>query len=101
MLTGVVSIVLLLMGEYRADIEYGRVGGQSLRMDARVPDGAGPFPAAIIVHGGAWVGRDRKTTVQPLFQPLTEDGFAWFSISYRLANARNGSLAGAVVSAMA
>jgi alpha-L-fucosidase 2 len=39
----------------------------------------------IIVHGGGWVAGDRRTTVAPLFQPLTDAGFAWFSISYRLA----------------
>jgi acetyl esterase/lipase len=40
----------------------------------------------ILVHGGAWVSGDRRRSVAPLFQPLTDDGFAWFSISYRLAN---------------
>jgi alpha-L-fucosidase 2 len=54
-------------------------------MDAYVPEGRGPFPAAIIVHGGAWVSGDRRVNVEPLFQPLEDAGFAWFSISYRLA----------------
>jgi acetyl esterase/lipase len=58
----------------RANIEYGNVSGHSLRMDAHVPNGQGPFPAAIIIHGGAWVTGDRSHTVQPLFQPL---GFIW------------------------
>lgn len=69
----------------RADIEYANVRGHSLRMDAHVPDGPGPFPAAIIVHGGGWVTGDRNHSVQPLFQPLSDAGYAWFSISYRLA----------------
>jgi alpha-L-fucosidase 2 len=55
-------------------------------MDAHVPEGDGPFPAVVIVHGGAWVTGDRKRSVEPLFKPLTDAGFAWFSISYRLAN---------------
>ncbi|MFL6353017.1 MAG: alpha/beta hydrolase fold domain-containing protein [Bryobacteraceae bacterium] len=67
------------------DIEYARVSGVSLRMDASIPAGAKRSPAVIIVHGGAWVAGDRKFNVQPLFQPLTDAGFAWFSISYRLA----------------
>jgi acetyl esterase len=73
------------------DIEYGRAGKVSLRFDAHVPEGAGPFPAVILVHGGAWVTGNRTSSVQPLFQPLTDAGFAWFSISYRLAGdvARN------------
>jgi len=54
-------------------------------MDAHIPEGHGPFPAVIIVHGGAWVSGDRRANVHPLFQPLQDAGFAWFSISYRLA----------------
>jgi acetyl esterase len=67
------------------DIEYARVNGTSLLMDASIPASAEKSPAVIIVHGGAWVSGDRRYNVQPLFQPLAEAGFAWFSISYRLA----------------
>jgi alpha-L-fucosidase 2 len=66
------------------DIEYSRVAGAPLMLDAAIPDGAGLFPAVIIVHGGGWVRGDRVVDVQPLFRPLTDAGFAWFSISYRL-----------------
>ncbi|HZU24604.1 MAG TPA: alpha/beta hydrolase [Bryobacteraceae bacterium] len=72
--------------ELRQNIEYGRAAGVSLRLDASIPPGPGPFPAAIIVHGGGWVSGDRHYSVQPLFRPLASAGFAWFSISYRLAN---------------
>ena len=65
--------------------EYTRIGSLSLRMDASIPAGSGKTPAVIIVHGGGWVTGDRRIDVQPLFQPLTEAGLAWFSISYRLA----------------
>ncbi len=54
-------------------------------MDAYVPNAPGPHPGIIIVHGGGWVRGDRRVDVQPLFQPLENAGFAWFSISYRLA----------------
>ncbi|MBC7925116.1 MAG: alpha/beta hydrolase [Bryobacteraceae bacterium] len=66
------------------DVEYGRAGDVSLRMDGESPDGTGPFPAVILVHGGGWMRGDRTQSVQPLFTPLLESGFAWFSISYRL-----------------
>jgi alpha-L-fucosidase 2 len=72
--------------ESKHDIEYGRVGDISLQMDAHIPDGKGPFPAIILVHGGAWVRGDRQWNVEPLFRPLEDANFAWFSISYRLAN---------------
>ncbi len=64
-------------------IEYSHPGGVRLRMDAHLPKGPGPFPAAILVHGGAWVAGSRRFDVKPLFKPLSGAGFAWFSISYR------------------
>jgi alpha-L-fucosidase 2 len=67
------------------DIEYGRAPNGPLLMDVSVPEGSGPFPAVIIVHGGGWIGGHRQFSVEPLFEPLTKAGFAWFSISYRLA----------------
>lgn len=66
------------------NVEYARADGAPLLLDAAVPRGEGPFPAVIIVHGGAWVRGDRKVDVQPLFEPLSHAGFAWFSIDYRL-----------------
>jgi acetyl esterase len=67
------------------DIEYARVDGASLRMDASIPASPERAPAVVIVHGGGWVSGDRRFDVQPLFEPLSDAGFAWFSISYRLA----------------
>lgn len=68
------------------DVEYAQSHGISLRFDASIPGAEeAPVPAAIIVHGGAWVRGDRKINVQPLFEPLATAGFAWFSISYSLA----------------
>jgi alpha-L-fucosidase 2 len=67
-----------------ADVEYGSADGQRLVFDAYVPDTGGPHPAAIIVHGGAWVTGDKARSVRPLFEPLERAGMAWFSISYRL-----------------
>ena len=78
-------IILPARGEKLLDVEYARPGGMSLRLDASIPEGPGPFPAAIIVHGGGWVRGDRRIDVAPLFQPLEDAGIAWFSISYRLA----------------
>src|SRR5437763_1798478 len=74
-----------LSARLEKDVEYSRVNGISLRMDVSIPGGAERSPAVIIVHGGGWVAGDRQYNVQPLFRPLTDGGFAWFSISYRLA----------------
>jgi len=69
----------------QSDIEYGKAGDESLLLDACVPDGAGPFPIAIIVHGGGWSGGDKARDMSLLFKPLTDANFTWFSINYRLA----------------
>lgn len=70
--------------ELRKDIEFAKAEGVSLTLDAYVPDGAGPFPAVVIVHGGGFTRGDKQTFVPPLFEPLTQAGFAWFTINYRL-----------------
>jgi acetyl esterase len=61
------------------DIEYGRAGGKAF------PDGTGPFPAAILVHGGGFDQGSKSTNVRPSFDVLANARFAWFSIDYRLA----------------
>src|SRR5689334_531449 len=69
----------------RKDVEYGRPGGRPILLDLHVPDGPGPFPAAILVHGGGFDEGSKSTNVRPLFEPLESAGFAWFSIDYRMA----------------
>ena len=69
----------------RKDVEFGRPGGTALLLDLHVPDGPGPFPAAVLVHGGGFDAGSRSTNVRPLFEPLANAGFAWFSIDYRMA----------------
>jgi len=66
-------------------IEYGKPNGHPLLLDLQVPDGPGPFPAAILVHGGGFDGGSRATNMAPTFQPLADAGFVWFSIDYRMA----------------
>lgn len=79
------SVPNALSAERRDNIEYGQANGVSLRLDASLPQGIKNAPAVIIVHGGGWVAGDRRINVQPLFKPLSDAGFAWFSVSYRLA----------------
>lgn len=69
----------------RKDLEYSQAGGESLRLDACLPDGDGPFPAAILVHGGGWASGDKTERIDPLFAPLLKAGVGWFSINYRHA----------------
>ncbi|MEP7339844.1 MAG: alpha/beta hydrolase [Acidobacteriota bacterium] len=70
--------------EMRKDIEFAKPDGFSLTLDAYVPDGKGPFPTVIIVHGGGFARGDKQTYVPPLFEPLSQAGFTWFTINYRM-----------------
>jgi alpha-L-fucosidase 2 len=70
---------------FTSNLEYARVDGERLLLDASIPDGPGPFPAVIVVHGGGWVGGSKTMFVTPMLKPLSAGGFAWFSINYRLA----------------
>ncbi|HVS54574.1 MAG TPA: alpha/beta hydrolase [Opitutaceae bacterium] len=84
------GVVALARAGLQTNIEYGTAGGESLKLDAYVPDGAGPFPAVILVHGGGWNAGDKsggpqKGYMAPMHEPLQRAGFAWFSINYRLA----------------
>jgi acetyl esterase len=67
------------------DVEYARMGEVSLKLDASIPAGTGPFPAVIIVHGGGFMGGNKRQFVTPILEPLSRAGFAWFSVDYRLA----------------
>ncbi|HVZ48053.1 MAG TPA: family 43 glycosylhydrolase [Gemmatimonadaceae bacterium] len=74
------------------DLEYGQAAGEKLLLDASVPAGDGPFPVAILIHGGGWSRGDKRSVpvgdsadIAPWFAPLTAGQFAWFSINYRLA----------------
>ncbi|WP_414664395.1 alpha/beta hydrolase fold domain-containing protein [Horticoccus sp. 23ND18S-11] len=84
------SLALVAGAAVQSDIEYGQAAGESLRLDASIPAGNGPFAAVILVHGGGWTGGDksggpRKGYMAPMHEPLEQAGLAWFSINYRLA----------------
>jgi alpha-L-fucosidase 2 len=67
------------------DVEFSRPGGTPLLMDVSIPEGDGPHPAVILVHGGGWEAGDKSTYITPWFPMLTDARIAWFSIDYRLA----------------
>jgi len=68
------------------DLEYGRAVEKTLLLDVSEPEGEGPFPVAIYVHGGGWTGGDKANPDDaPILKLLTRAGFTWFSINYRLA----------------
>jgi acetyl esterase/lipase len=52
--------------------------------ELRMPKGTGPFPIAIIVHGGCYTkGFATLSYMAPLASALTDDGIATWNIEYR------------------
>lgn len=64
------------------DVEYARLGEQSLKLDVYVPQGKARPPLVVWVHGGAW--RSGSKSNMPLGK-LVEDGYALASVDYRLS----------------
>ena len=60
--------------------------------ELRLPSGKGPFPVAILIHGGCWTASfDTIKGVSPLAEALRARGIATWSIEYRrLGNAGGG-----------
>jgi acetyl esterase len=88
--TGIAALGVLLLSlaahaRLLKDVVYSHAAGTDLTLDASIPDGPGPFPAAVLVHGGGWVAGDKQQYITYIFEPLSQAGFAWFSINYRLA----------------
>jgi alpha-L-fucosidase 2 len=81
------ALTVTAWAELKTDIEFAKPGGESLTLDAFVPEGDGPFPTCILVHGGGFTKGDKTSFIKPLFEPLSKAGFAWFTINYRLAPA--------------
>lgn len=55
-----------------------------LQADVYIPQGDGPFPGMIVVHGGAWA-TGTKQQLAGIAQGLAKQGYTTAAISYRLA----------------
>ena len=80
-----------LPADYR--ISY---GNDSLQFaDLRLPHGQGPYPVAIIIHGGCWVSKfaDLQNTAA-LADALRDSGIATWNIEYRRGDNAGGGWPG-------
>jgi acetyl esterase/lipase len=67
------------------DVVFGKGGETDLKLDLAAPTaGDGPFPAVVVIHGGGWVGGDRKQMRETL-RVLAGRGYVAVSPDYRLA----------------
>ena len=70
--------------EVLRSITYSQPGDKPLTADIYLPQGDGPFPGVLVVHGGAWTvgSKGRMKRISTL---LAERGYVAVAIDYRLA----------------
>lgn len=51
--------------------------------ELRIPEGDGPFPVVMVIHGGCWLAAYDLGYISGLAAELTRAGFATWSIEYR------------------
>jgi len=66
------------------DVEYLRHGGKPLLMRLYKPDGAGPYPAVVELHGGAWCNGDRLQE-KSRHEALAKGGLVVAALDFRQA----------------
>jgi acetyl esterase/lipase len=69
---------------FEKDIEYSNPDNQRLQVDLARPDGEGPYPAVICIHGGGFRAGDRQS-YDGLIKKLAKDGYVAMTVTYRLA----------------
>lgn len=65
------------------NITYCTVDGEDLKLDLARPDGDGPFPAIVFIHGGGWLGGNRQAYKSQISE-AAQRGYVAATISYRL-----------------
>jgi acetyl esterase/lipase len=72
------------VANYSRDVVWASPGGEDLRLDVSWPEGDGPFPIVVNIHGGAFF-LCTKAIDEAMCRHLTNRGYAVFNVNYRLA----------------
>lgn len=74
-------------------VEY--YGADSLQWGAlRMPEGPGPFPVAVVIHGGCWIDALGEGSLTPLAAALVDEGIATWDVEYRRLGHEGGGWPG-------
>lgn len=70
-------------------------GGDPLQFgELRLPDGEGPYPVVVVIHGGCWLAEYDLGYISGLADALTGAGVATWSIEYRRVGDEGGGWPG-------
>lgn len=92
-LVTVLMFSLMLVGQrhaaaliLRKDITYKTAGSLAIKLDVRMPNGTGPFPAVMVIHGGKNITGDKcQANLSSLEKQYVSAGFVVYTPNYRLA----------------
>ena len=84
----------------RKQIRFGTHDGHALTGDYYGPQGPGKYPALVALHGGAWK-LGSSDTYEYWGQVLAEQGYALFSVNYRLVQGAENRYPASVLDARA
>ena len=79
----------------QSGITYATHDGTALLADLYTPDGPGPFPTLVVVHGGGWQ-QGSRSSYGYWGKELTAAGYALFAVDYRLCKPEQKSYPEAV-----
>jgi acetyl esterase/lipase len=65
-------------------ISYREINGETLNCDVYVPEGDGPYPAVLAIHGGAWRHGSKITMTRHAWK-LARAGYVVVAVNYRHA----------------
>ncbi len=85
---------LVAMPEPPADVRY-TYGDDPLQFaDLRLPEGDGPFPVAVLVHGGCWMAEYDIKHLGAMAEDLTHYGIATWTLEFRRIGNEGGGWPG-------
>lgn len=68
----------------KENVVYGTVGGEQLTLHLAQPQGAGPFPGVLFIHGGGWSGGKKDDHKNEALE-AAKRGYVAVTVGYRLA----------------
>jgi acetyl esterase/lipase len=62
--------------------------------ELRLPEGPGPHPVAVVIHGGCWLSIADNSYMDPVAAALTDAGWATWNLEFRTIDRPGGSWPG-------
>lgn len=81
-----------LFGDDVETIDYGE--GPSQHGELFLPGGDGPFPTAVVIHGGSWTTEVSAEATRPIARWLADHGWAAWNLEYRRVGEEGGGFPG-------